>query len=52
MDHPLKYIRATQRWKAKNQQAEANLRQDDVPLGNENEESNESEKSPEKSSDD
>ena len=52
MDHPLKYIRATQRWKAKNQQAEANLRQDDVPLTNENQESNESEKSPEKSSDD
>jgi hypothetical protein len=23
MDHPLKYIRATQRWKAKNQRAEA-----------------------------
>ena len=23
LDHPLKYIRATQRWKAKNQQAEA-----------------------------
>ena len=51
MDHPLKYIRATQRWKAKNQQVEANIRQDDVPLGNENQESNELEKSPEKSSD-
>ena len=23
LDHPLKYIRATQRWKAKNQRAEA-----------------------------
>ncbi|MDC3290302.1 hypothetical protein OAU85_00540, partial [Candidatus Poseidoniaceae archaeon] len=23
LDHPLKYIRATQRWKAKNKQAEA-----------------------------
>ena len=32
MDHPLKYIRATQRWKAKNQQSEAKIRQDDVPL--------------------
>mgnify|MGYP001194866852 FL=1 len=52
MDHPLKYIRATQRWKARNQQAEATTRQDDVPLTNENQESNESEKSPEKSSDD
>tara|TARA_Y100000766_G_scaffold285078_1_gene306250 strand:+ start:1350 stop:2612 length:1263 start_codon:yes stop_codon:yes gene_type:complete len=52
MDHPLKYIRATQRWKARNQQAEVNTRQDDVPLTNENQESNESEKSPDKSSDD
>ena len=52
MDHPLKYIRATQRWKARNQQAEVNTRQDDVPLTNENQESNESEKSPNKSSDD
>ncbi|MEC8541128.1 MAG: hypothetical protein VXY53_04745, partial [Candidatus Thermoplasmatota archaeon] len=32
MDHPLKYIRANQRWKAKNQQSEAKIRQDDVPL--------------------
>lgn len=32
MDHPLKYIRATQRWKAKNQQAQATIRQDDQPL--------------------
>ena len=32
MDHPLKYIRATQRWKAKNQQSEAKIRQDDAPL--------------------
>ncbi len=35
MDHPLKYIRATQRWKAKNQQAEANIRKDDEPLTDE-----------------
>ena len=35
MDHPLKYIRATQRWKAKNQQAEIISRQDDVPLDEE-----------------
>ena len=35
MDHPLKYIRATQRWKAKNQQSEAKIRQDDVPLNEE-----------------
>ena len=52
MDHPLKYIRATQRWKARNQQAEVNTRQDDVPLNNENQENNESDKSPDKSSDD
>ena len=52
MDHPLKYIRATQRWKARNQQAEVNTRQDDVPLSNENQENNESDKSPDKSSDD
>ena len=32
MDHPLKYIRATQRWKAKNQQAQASIRKDDEPL--------------------
>ena len=51
MDHPLKYIRATQRWKAKNQQAEAKIRQDDEPLANENQESNGLEKSPEKSLD-
>ena len=35
MDHPLKYIRATQRWKAKNQQAQANIRKDDEPLTDE-----------------
>ena len=35
MDHPLKYIRATQRWKARNQQSEARIRQDDVPLDEE-----------------
>ena len=52
MDHPLKYIRATQRWKARNQQAEVNTRQDDVPLSNENQENNESDKSHDKSSDD
>ena len=52
MDHPLKYIRATQRWKARNQQAEVNTRQDDVPLNNENQENNESDKLPDKSSDD
>ena len=36
MDHPLKYIRATQRWKAKNQQAQVNIRKDDEPLAQEN----------------
>ena len=35
MDHPLKYIRATQRWKAKNQQAQASIRKDDEPLTDE-----------------
>ena len=45
MDHPLKYIRATQRWKAKNQQAQANMRKDDAPLDGENSEGNDSEES-------
>ena len=45
MDHPLKYIRATQRWKAKNQQAQATIRQDDQPLAGENQESRAVEKS-------
>ena len=36
MDHPLKYIRATQRWKAKNQQAQVSIRKDDEPLAQEN----------------
>ena len=43
MDHPLKYIRATQRWKAKNQQAQANIRQDDEPLDAENSQGDDSE---------
>lgn len=41
MDHPLKYIRATQRWKAKNQQAEAQIRKDDQPLETEKQSENE-----------
>ena len=45
MDHPLKYIRATQRWKAKNQQAQANVRQDDEPLDAENSQGDDSEES-------
>ena len=45
MDHPLKYIRATQRWKAKNQQAQANIRQDDEPLDAENSQRDDSEES-------
>ena len=45
MDHPLKYIRATQRWKAKNQQAQANIRQDDEPLNAENSQGDDSEES-------
>ena len=45
MDHPLKYIRATQRWKAKNQQAQANIRKDDEPLDVEKAEENESDES-------
>ena len=45
MDHPLKYIRATQRWKAKNQQAQATIRQDDQPLAGESQESRAVEKS-------
>ena len=45
MDHPLKYIRATQRWKAKNQQAQATIRQDDQPLVGENQEGRAVEKS-------
>ena len=49
MDHPLKYIRATQRWKAKNQQAQANMRKDDEPLTGEEQDANDSEDSSEKS---
>ena len=45
MDHPLKYIRATQRWKAKNQQAQANIRQDDEPLDAEKSQGDDSEES-------
>jgi len=45
MDHPLKYIRATQRWKAKNQQAQATIRQDDQPLVGESQENRAVEKS-------
>ena len=45
MDHPLKYIRATQRWKAKNQQTQANIRQDDEPLDAENSQGDDSEES-------
>jgi DNA primase large subunit len=45
MDHPLKYIRATQRWKAKNQQAQASMRKDDEPLDVENSEGNDSDES-------
>ena len=45
MDHPLKYIRATQRWKAKNQQAQANMRKDDTPLDGENSEGNDAKES-------
>ena len=45
MDHPLKYIRATQRWKAKNQQAQAHIRQDDEPLDAENSQGDDSEES-------
>ncbi len=35
MDHPLKYIRATQRWKAKNRKAEVEIRPDDSPIDGE-----------------
>lgn len=35
MDHPLKYIRATQRWKAKNRKAEVEARPDDSPIDGE-----------------
>jgi DNA primase large subunit len=45
MDHPLKYIRATQRWKAKNQQAQASMRKDDEPLDVENSEGSDSDES-------
>ena len=45
MDHPLKYIRATQRWKAKNQQVQSTIRQDDQPLVGENQEGRAVEKS-------
>ena len=34
MDHPLKYIRATQRWKAKNNRLEDNFRKDDQSVKN------------------
>ncbi len=49
MDHPLKYIRATQRWKAKNQQAQASIRKDDEPLTDEKNGVDDSEKSLENS---
>lgn len=49
MDHPLKYIRATQRWKAKNQQAQASIRKDDEPLTDEQNGVDESENSLENS---
>jgi len=49
MDHPLKYIRATQRWKAKNQQAQASIRKDDEPLTDEEQNANDPEDSSEKS---
>jgi len=49
MDHPLKYIRATQRWKAKNQQVQVNSRKDDEPLSGENKDANDSEELSEKS---
>ena len=49
MDHPLKYIRATQRWKAKNQQAQASIRKDDEPLTDEKNGVDNSEKSLENS---
>ena len=52
MDHPLKYIRATQRWKARNQQAETISRQDDVPLDEEKTPESASPESSGKSSDD
>jgi hypothetical protein len=43
MDHPLKYIRATQRWKAKNRNSEAENRPDDSPI--EGEQTNQTESS-------
>ena len=49
MDHPLKYIRATQRWKAKNQQAQASIRKDDEPLTGEEQDANDPEDLSEKS---
>ncbi len=49
MDHPLKYIRATQRWKAKNQQAQENLRKDDEPLSSETQDASHSEELSEQS---
>ena len=49
MDHPLKYIRATQRWKAKNQQAQASIRKDDEPLTDEKNGVDDSEKTLENS---
>ena len=49
MDHPLKYIRATQRWKAKNQQAQASIRKDDELLTGEEQDANDPEDLSEKS---
>ena len=43
-DHPLKYIRATQRWKAKISKL-TNIRQDDEPLDAENSQGDDSEES-------
>ena len=49
MDHPLKYIRATQRWKAKNQQVQVSIRKDDEPLTGEEQDANDPEDLSEKS---
>ena len=48
MDHPLKYIRATQRWKAKNRKAEAEVRPDDSPIEGEQTNQTDSSESDEK----
>ena len=48
MDHPLKYIRATQRWKAKNQKAEIETRPDDKPIEGEQTKQGETNESAEK----